>query len=447
MEFTCSLSNLYRLPGACAGYSLEQALYTAMTMDDRYWKRLLAGQGGSDALYSRDGALLFWQLARTRFVVQSFACARPSLSPELAELLCHQVYTYQGSSPCFHAKLTILKYTAQGAPDYYRIGVFSKNLVEDEEDQNGIILDGFAAGDSLTGNGRRLWLYLTQCQQALAGTRVFDPQAFQSIQKVVLPADIEVYFNGLAQGKTLGPLLRQDTARLDVFCKAMFVGSAFRDEARAGSLTVWTRAENLGPTHVKLYLIRRKGGGCEYWSGSANASQNALEGQNIECLVKVPVDPDTYREIFAQLSRKGYRPVSVFPDFSEPEAERNLYRTALRAILQSVRPFWRQTKEGWWLERACADPPLLDQGLVYTLLPYELYREEDTLAASQKRRTPLSAVRAVPLWSCGTQRGTAASPGGSSPRGTAPPPRSGNCIGQQRTPSGNSWKNAIRTSS
>lgn len=147
------------------GYSLAQAIYTAMSMDMEYWKALISLQAGSGSRLTDPELIL--ELKKTTFFVQGITGSIPvdlSSHKEVYAMLSKHTYLYKSSSPCFHAKLAILRYTCEGKPDYYRIAVMSKNLTYDSDYQNIVIFDGEASSKKVTGNGQKLWNYLDYCK-------------------------------------------------------------------------------------------------------------------------------------------------------------------------------------------------------------------------------------------------------------------------------------------
>lgn len=401
MDFRCRLSQLYELPEELKStYQLEQAVYTAMTMDHTYWKKVLTAQAGFTAQIS--DAHLFRELERTQFVVQYFAGSshEKRLDPDMAGALCANVFLYQGSAPCFHAKLAVLKYTAPGKPDYYRLGIFSKNLTDDGDDQNGVILYGFC-GEHETDNGEKLWAYLQECSAGKQEKR-FQPELFRSIKRLQLPQEwgCEIHFNAVA-GEELWPSLSQQTTDMTVVCKSQFVGGEFRSSP--AHIEIWNQYDGTtDKTHMKLYLLQRGEGetaAYEYWSGSANCSSSALIGDNVECLVKLPVDQKTYDEIKTALKTSGYAPQTQFAAFDSTNDERGTYHRFMKEVFDHVRFLWQwdETTRLWQIQHKPKDgAPALDPDFSYTVSPYESFEPKENTNQKQTARSPGCAVFA--LW-------------------------------------------------
>lgn len=319
------LSRLYELPPVCEGYTLSQAFYTAMTMDHRYWQILLTLQAGAQRVQEWD---LTDQLCRTWFLVGQPPHGLVKPGSGTAELrrgnLYQHVRFYEGDAPCFHAKMAFLRYTHDGeaSPDYYRIGVFSKNLEMGDTFQNVCVLDGFAL-EAPTENGKALWSYLEHCGQNYRETTPGQDMDlynhisnFQSICRLRLPEDCRVYFGGISKAPRLGDMLFSEplpksAAEPVVHCvtRSSFI-KEYCDYAvcRKPALEVWNclnQKTGKDPTHMKLYWKKNGENLWDFWSGSANCSVPALgktpEGDavpkvNVECLVQVKDLSETEKE-------------------------------------------------------------------------------------------------------------------------------------------------------
>ena len=352
------LSSLYTLPKAAEGYRLDSAFYTAMSMDYSYWKTLLALQGG---VTEAEEVILSQELAHTWFMVQtdsSSPYAMEKMDDHLRNVFLQHTWKYNkstGKAHCFHAKLAFLKYTKTGTPDYYRIGVFSKNLTNDGDFQNICVLDGFAKG-AKDDNGRRLWAYLEYCKKHSLPGAVESPEPkqktqlreqfdahidrFQSVKDILLPKECDIFFTGLgAAGISLG----KDTCLWDILVEKPF--SQWCKDEKLYAVTksrfvrgYWPVADPNGAnpkievyncyqesddgdvysdkTHMKLYWrkVSETPAKWEFWAGSANCSGPSLgrmpdgsepsTGINVECLVRFrDVTDDTMQSFVEGLQK------------------------------------------------------------------------------------------------------------------------------------------------
>ena len=368
--FTCQLSQLYCAPPQ--GFRLCHALYTAMTMDFSFWKKLLYNQSAHKNIAA--------ELLRTTFVVQDLSGAGTLPSdPELTAALLDRVRLYCGKSQCFHAKLAILDYVSDQQEHFFRLGVFSKNLTCDSDDQNGIILD-CSCGQAETDDGKRLYDYLCLCAKDSAPYASTNWNwGFEAIKNIQLPFDAHIWFNGCFNGKStsLWDVLLNDGSTPRslqptgiAVTKSEFVGRAFRENAanQNSSLEIWNKyTGEKDPTHMKLYLLKYADGRCRYWSGSANCSENGLginpkapAAANIECLVEVPIDAENYDQILEALKLHGYLRQTQFAKFTPAETERSAENRLLNQILEEHRFFWSNQSGSWQIE---AEPQPLCQSV------------------------------------------------------------------------------------
>lgn len=412
------LSRLFQLPDVCEGYQLQQAFYTAMTVDCLYWQILLTLQSGQAGTPLVSDYILMQELKHTWFMTQDDP--KPFLGPKKTlqrnRNFKKNLRFYSGASSCFHAKMAFLRYTGgENLPDYYRIGVFSKNLEAGDADQNICILDGFAISDEPTENGLRLWSYLKHCrdnydrksyttkraeaegnadtaQAPVAGAAQPVPDDdlknhldhFESIQKIRLPEECQVYFNGLGadgiEPSSGGTVSKPDTCLWDVLigqtdlsvqeaepklyavCRNPYVGLNYwavskpSDPAVPGkkpALQIRNRYQKntvsefcSDKTHMKLYWkkMSERGGKWEFWSGSANCSAAALGkvatggpvvGDHVECLVRVTDLTDTQiTQLRNILQAKSYKIMKDEPNSILREKENDPVETViLRAIV------------------------------------------------------------------------------------------------------------------
>lgn len=353
-------SSAYVLRDTYKDHKLKFALYTSMTMDYSFWKNVMLMQAGynieNPCPPTVQNIHILEQLDKSLFIYEgdSQSGILNVSSKILMKLSARQVRFKNKNNPCFHPKIVILWYECDKKPDYFRIGVFSKNLTNDSDLQTGLVIDGEVISDNATKNGNRISefiKYITEYDNICENREIINEnkdlleQLCKKIQKVKLPDNCDIHFGGINDKNLEKLIINPPFSEMHVACKGEFVGEQFRERHKAG-----IKFYNRNPygingisdtTHVKTYLIKRKDESIEFWQGSANCSWNALN-DNVECMVKLSGLPDdTYEKILEELYRDEHEEVVNFPELYIEPNKRDDEEEALDWIVNSYNFKWK----------------------------------------------------------------------------------------------------------
>ena len=339
------------------GYTLTNAIYSAMSSDYRYWEMLIQSQVKKVKELSHSKQVR--EMGKTIFFVQDITSPNARINKEKIRLMNECTWVYSGDSPCFHAKLAILRYekkmenSSNKVSIAYLIAVMSKNMVcNDSDDQNIIWQWVKVKGDlkeNATTNRKRLWEYIqycaNNCRKNIYGENKDEEAciaAFEDIQYIETN-NFDILFNGIDKDEQLyTELFKEPYSELIAVCKSYFVGQRYRELAAYSNskLSIYTKykkddqdVESDG-THMKLYFKI----GCDnksyFYSGSANLSENALCNKNVECLVRTEMEENDIRTIIGNLKKRYYHKMDTeWPNPIQPGDERSDENEAINAIL------------------------------------------------------------------------------------------------------------------
>lgn len=330
-------SSLFNVTANC---TLDYAIYTSMSMDRQFWRYLLEMQAGFSLLkpckLPNRNLLYGTELKKTVFFRQ-YDNLDWSTYDQMDGLISKRIYTCSPPlGDCFHPKVAILRYLDENNAPFYRIGVFSKNLTNGNDDEAGIILDGKLTDSPETNqvqNGQQLVNFLSFLKKSTIAPSD-EKKLTEIIQEV---KTISLTTGGKPAGIFFGGLTKKATSLYDsmgnfwtskeihVITKPEFVGDSFRKirkNPENGNITFYNHEKS---THAKIFLTEN-----EFWIGSANCSEMALgcdpQKANVECLVQVcGIDKD---EILKSFEDSGYTEFTDnFPNISSEN--QNMLDTAV----------------------------------------------------------------------------------------------------------------------
>lgn len=337
------------------GYKLTNAIYSAMSTDYRYWEALIQSQLKSEKKISYSKQVR--QMSKTIFFVQDIISSNVNISKKKLQLLNEFTWLYSGTSACFHAKLAILRYEKKRddiddeAAVAYLIAVMSKNMVcNDFDDQNIIWHWSRVKPESeikASDNGSKLWKYISycadNCKKNIYGEAKNPPsvEAFNDIQYIEND-NFDIFFNGIDNNKLSAELFEKPFYRLKAVCKSYFVGESYRALAADSDLqlSVYTKYKvndkgiECDNTHMKLFFKTAADNKSYFYSGSANLSESALSGNNVECLVRIEISEEDIQTIIGNLEKNDYHITDRYwPGLIQPADERSEENEVIGSIL------------------------------------------------------------------------------------------------------------------
>ena len=293
-----SYHKFFKLP---EGAGIRDVLWTTMTLDPMEQLRMIACAHGMDsfALDSATREILRGDIGRFRFFYDENTTNMEAWSrlgdAEHAAMLHKMCRPIRREGGVFHPKLILLRYRLKDQARC-RLLVSSRNLTELDAFEVGVQLEGEQA-DAPNHNLHMLLQMLAQqvvepseadCLRAMSE----EIAGMRFVSETSPKDEICVTVSGI-QSAANAPVVPQCPELVVQWKRENQGGEKLLRILSPDYETAETQFRNHhiyqpeGNTHAKLYYLPASGGQDRLWLGSCNSSHTAMEGKNVECMVRI----------------------------------------------------------------------------------------------------------------------------------------------------------------